>query len=266
MERTATGDNDARVLFCRSTAGFPREHDLAAHDFESIAEFLDNGSDGIDLAVLVDLSGAAALAVLRLRPIAVGNGRKPGNRTNICALDRTGVKAVGDIGAVHILADNTAGVRRAIHAAGIIAVCEHGKLRITGNAANYTTRYIADICTALNCCFLRRAIARITGNAPGICATFRRYCAVEGAVLDRAGPYFADNAANVIIGRGNRSLDLQISNRRTVDRSKQSFIRGRCVLNIQSLNCVLLPVKGSGKSRTWHRNIANDRSLAFCTG
>ena len=29
LERTATGDNDARVLFCRSTAGFPRQRNLA---------------------------------------------------------------------------------------------------------------------------------------------------------------------------------------------------------------------------------------------
>ena len=221
LERTATGDNDARVLFCRSTAGLPFENDVAGSvRDEGVAEFVDNGSDGIDLSVLVDRSGAVALAVRGLRPIAVGNGhaRKPGNRADACALDRTGVKAVGDLGAVHILADNTAGARIAIHAGGIIAVCEHGILRITGNAANYTTRYIANICTALNCCFLRRAIARITGNAPGICVVFRRrYCAVEGAVLDRAGPYFADNAANVIIGRGNRSLDLQISNGCTID-------------------------------------------------
>ena len=29
LERTATRDNDARVLFCRSTAGFPRQRNLA---------------------------------------------------------------------------------------------------------------------------------------------------------------------------------------------------------------------------------------------
>jgi len=29
LERTATGDNDARVLFCRSTAGLPRQRNLA---------------------------------------------------------------------------------------------------------------------------------------------------------------------------------------------------------------------------------------------
>ena len=98
LERTATRDNDARVLFCRSTAGFPREHNLAAHDFESIAEFLDNGSDGSDLAV-IDLAVARTITSVGMHPVAVRCGaagfrHRADNATFRLTRNGTGAEAV----------------------------------------------------------------------------------------------------------------------------------------------------------------------------
>ena len=97
LERTATGDNDARVLFCRSTAGFPREHDLAAHDFESIAEFV--SGNGIDLAVIVNLAAAKTITSVGLRPVTIGNrafaaGHAADNATFRLTRNGTGAEAV----------------------------------------------------------------------------------------------------------------------------------------------------------------------------
>lgn len=55
------------------SAGVPpashAEHDLAAHDFESIAEFV--SGNGIDLAVIVNLAAAKTITSVGLRPVTM---------------------------------------------------------------------------------------------------------------------------------------------------------------------------------------------------
>ena len=57
LERTATGDNDARVLFCRSTADFPFENDVAGSvRGEGVAEFASKAFSSFNFCSRISLT------------------------------------------------------------------------------------------------------------------------------------------------------------------------------------------------------------------
>ena len=145
VHRFSAGDGDVRVFF-HLTASFPLEDDVVRSvRGEGVAEFVDDGSDGIDIAVLVDLSGAAALADRRLRPVAVGNraprvGHAADNAAaGISTGNRTSVKTIFNFCTrCTRISENAASVFAARNISRIIAISngQRTSIHLTHNAAN----------------------------------------------------------------------------------------------------------------------------------
>ena len=146
LERTATGDNDARVLFCRSTAGLPFENNIAGVvRGEGVAEFVDDGSDGIDLTVIVNLAAAKTITIVGLRPVTIGNrafaaGHAADNATaGISTGNRTSVKTIFNFCTrCTRISENAASVFAARNISRIIAISngQRTSIHLTDNAAN----------------------------------------------------------------------------------------------------------------------------------
>ena len=152
------------------------------------------------------------------------------------------------------LADNTARLGGAGHAAGIVAIADRsGILPVAEDAAGRCSGHIGRVHAAAD----GHVVAvQAACNAAGVAAA--GHAAGKAAVLDRSVLHLADDAADIAHGAVDRTGHIQIADRRLIDRSEQALI-GRAALHVQAADRMAAAIERTGKEILNRRYAVADR-------
>ena len=258
-ERVRAAQLDARVGL-HHFARLPDEDGVAVVRasrvlLESMAELVRKALRGGNLRGRHCL--AAKHFCLRQRIVAIfDRGIAEGKDTALlrrCTADGAGAVAVFN-GTRTQLADNTARLGGAGHAAGVVAIADRsGLLPVAEDAAGSRTGHIGRVHAAAD----GHVVAvQAACNAAGVAAG---HAAGKAAVLDRSGLHLADDTADVVFrAAADRAGDVQVADRCLVDRREQSLI-DRAALHIQAADRVAAAIERTGKEIVDIRRRAADR-------